>query len=128
MKSTVHLEWEALKRVRVAPKFSSKGSLSHQSLAYLHFGTHYIRDMAGLLKVGITSLHNAPTLPEPAQETYLCSLRLKSSSNGDVTWMQPGSCETHVLCVHLLDLLSLEVAKWVGSVTGVPCTCLGQNM
>ncbi|MFS8017674.1 hypothetical protein Hanom_Chr15g01383191 [Helianthus anomalus] len=119
MKSTVHSEWEALKRVRVAPKFSPKGSLSHQSLAYLHFGTHYMRDMAGLLKVGITSLHNAPTLPEPAQETYLCSLRLKSSSDGDVTRMQPGSCETHVFLPDgMRDDLIIEITDSKGKYCG----------
>lgn len=67
MKSTVHSEWVALKRVRVAPKFSANGSISHQSLAYLNFGTHYLKDVAGLLKVGVTSLHNASTPPEPEQ-------------------------------------------------------------
>lgn len=63
-KSTIHSEWEAIRRVRVTPNFSTNGSLSHQSLAYLHFGTQYLKDISGLLKVGITSLHNSPTPPE----------------------------------------------------------------
>lgn len=67
MKSTLYSEWQALSRVRVAPNFSTNGSLSHQSLAYLHFGTHYLKDIGGLLKVGITSLHDASTPPEVPQ-------------------------------------------------------------
>ncbi|KAK9064657.1 hypothetical protein SSX86_016039 [Deinandra increscens subsp. villosa] len=119
MKSTVYSEWEALKRVRGAPKFSSNGSLSHQSMAYLQYGTLYLRDMAGLLKVGITSLHNASTPPEPAQETYLCSLRLKSSSDADMTRMQPGSCETHVFLPDgMTDDLIIEVTDSKGKYCG----------
>lgn len=66
-KSIVHSEWEALRRVRVAPNFSANGSLSHQSLAYLHFGTQYVKDVSGLVKVGITSLNKASTPPETTQ-------------------------------------------------------------
>ncbi|KAI3695361.1 hypothetical protein L1987_78357 [Smallanthus sonchifolius] len=120
MKSTVHSEWEALKRVRVAPKFSANRSLSHQSLAYLHFGTLYLRDVAGLLKVGITSLQNDASTPsEAAQETYLCSLRLKSSSDADMTRMQPGSCETHVFLPDgMRDDLVIEVTDSKGKYCG----------
>lgn len=121
-KSTIYSEWEALKRVRVAPKFSTNGSLSHQSLAYLHFGTQYLKDVSGLLKVGITSLHNASTPQEAPEETYLCSLRLKSTSDGDVAKMQPGSSETHVFLPDgMRDDLLIEVTdskgKYCGHVT-----------
>ncbi|KAL8229027.1 hypothetical protein R6Q57_013927 [Mikania cordata] len=124
MKSTVHSEWVALKRVRVAPKFSANGSLSHQSLAYLHFGTHYVRDVAGLLKVGITSLHNASAPLERVQETYLCSLRLKSSSEAEMTRMQPGSCEAHVFLPDgMRDDLIIEVTDSKGKYCG---QCIAQ--
>lgn len=47
-------------------------------------------------------------------ETYICSLRLKSSSDTDMTRMQPGSSETHVLCVHSPSLLLIDVAELNG--------------
>ncbi|KAL7608515.1 hypothetical protein Lser_V15G11939 [Lactuca serriola] len=118
-KSTIHSEWEAIRRVRVTPNFSTNGSLSHQSLAYLHFGTQYLKDISGLLKVGITSLHNSPTPPETPEETYVCSLRLKSSSDGDVTRMQPGSSETHVFLPDgMRDDLLIEVTDSKGKYCG----------
>ncbi|KAI3794189.1 hypothetical protein L1987_36818 [Smallanthus sonchifolius] len=55
----------------------------------------------------------------------LLHLLLEPAFQSFVSWpsyisCKPGSCETHVLCVHLLVLLSIEVAKWV--------VWLGQNM
>nr|XP_043607972.1 uncharacterized protein LOC122579802 [Erigeron canadensis] len=119
MKTTMYSEWKALKRVRVAPTFSTNGSLSHQSLAYLHFGTHYVKDVAGIVKVGITSLHNVPTPPEEVQESYICSLRLKSSTDDDVTRMQPGSTESHVFLPDgMRDDLVIEVTDSKGKYCG----------
>ncbi|KAL4569282.1 hypothetical protein LXL04_024918 [Taraxacum kok-saghyz] len=118
-KSTIYSEWEAIRRVRMAPKFSTNGSLSHQSLAYLHFGTQYLKDVSGVFKVGITSLHNTPTLPEAPEETYLCSLRLKSTSDGDVARMQPGSSETHVFLPDgMRDDLLIEITDSKGKYCG----------
>ncbi|GJS28561.1 hypothetical protein Tco_0489181 [Tanacetum coccineum] len=119
MKSRVYSEWEALSRVRVAPVISPNGSLSDKSLAYLHFGTRYLKDVSGMVKVGITSLHNASTPREVVQETYVCSLRLKSSSDADVTRMQAGSSETHVFLPDgMRDDLLIEVTDSKGKYCG----------
>ena len=74
MKSRVYSEWEALSRVRVAPVISPNGSLSDKSLAYLHFGTRYLKDVSGIVKVGITSLHNTSTPREAVQGKHISSL------------------------------------------------------
>ncbi|XP_071704850.1 uncharacterized protein [Rutidosis leptorrhynchoides] len=118
-KSTLYSEWQALSRVRVAPNFSTNGSLSHQSLAYLQFGTHYLKDVAGLLKVGVTSLHDPSTPPEVPQETYTCTLRLKSSSDDDMARIKPGSSETHVfLPDDMRDDLLIEITNSKGKYCG----------
>lgn len=119
MKARVYSEWEALSRVRVAPVISPNGSLSDKSLAYLHFGTRYLKDVSGIVKVGITSLHNASTPREAVQETYICSLKLKSSSDADVAKMQAGSGESHVfLADGLRDDLIIEVVDSKGKYCG----------
>uniref|UniRef100_A0A5B6Z999 Pesticidal crystal cry8Ba protein n=1 Tax=Davidia involucrata TaxID=16924 RepID=A0A5B6Z999_DAVIN len=95
--STLSSGWGALRKVRVASQIPANSSFLRQSLAYLHAGTQYIKEVSGLLKVGATTLHNSSTSSyEVVQETYSCLLRLKSSSEEDAIRMQPGSGETHV--------------------------------
>ncbi|MBA0618402.1 hypothetical protein Godav_027760 [Gossypium davidsonii] len=94
--SMLHSGWEALRKVRVAPNTPVNGSLSKQSLAYLQASSQYIKEVSKLLKTGVTTLRSNSTSYEEIPETYCCLLKLKSSSEDDVTKMQPGSSETHV--------------------------------
>ncbi|KAJ0085119.1 hypothetical protein Patl1_08631 [Pistacia atlantica] len=69
-----------------------------------------IRFVSGLLKTGVTSLRNSSSSYDIAQETYSCTLRLKSSIEEDAIRMQPGSGETHVFFPDSLgDDLIVEV-------------------
>ncbi|KAL1073634.1 hypothetical protein V6Z11_D11G236100 [Gossypium hirsutum] len=92
----LHSGWEALRKVRVAPNTPVNGSLSKQSVAYLQASSQYIKEVSKLLKTGVTTLRSNSTSYEEIPETYCCLLKLKSSSEDDVTKMQPGSSETHV--------------------------------
>ncbi|KAA3473775.1 Ribosomal protein L10 family protein isoform 2 [Gossypium australe] len=94
--SMLHSGWEALRKVRVAPNTPVNGSFSKQSLAYLQASSRYIKEVSKLLKTGVTTLRSNSTSYEEIPETYCCLLKLKSSSEDDVTKMQPGSSETHV--------------------------------
>ncbi|KAK8328123.1 hypothetical protein V6Z12_A11G229800 [Gossypium hirsutum] len=94
--SMLHSGWEALRKVRLAPNTPVNGSLSKQSLAYLQASSQYIKEVSKLLKTGVTTLRSNSTSYEEIPETYCCLLKLKSSSEDDVTKMQPGSSETHV--------------------------------
>ncbi|GAB2260428.1 hypothetical protein Droror1_Dr00011283 [Drosera rotundifolia] len=88
--------WMALRRVPFAVHKPANGSFSHKSLAYVKAGTGYIKQVSGLLKVGVTTLRQNSSSYEPVQELYSCLLRLKSSPEEDAVRMQPGSGETHV--------------------------------
>ncbi|KAL4281932.1 hypothetical protein GQ457_03G033850 [Hibiscus cannabinus] len=108
--STLSSRWQALRRLRVAPRLPANGSFSRQSLAYVHAGTQYIKQVSGLLKVGVPSLRNSSSSYDVAQETYSCVLRLKSSAEEDGKRMQPGSGETHIFFPDSLgDDLIVEV-------------------
>ncbi|GAB2219633.1 hypothetical protein Droror1_Dr00007270 [Drosera rotundifolia] len=86
----------SLRRVPFAVHKPANGSFSHKSLAYVKAGTGYIKQVSGLLKVGVTTLRQNSSSYEPVQELYSCLLRLKSSPEEDAVRMQPGSGETHV--------------------------------
>ncbi|XWS21422.1 hypothetical protein CRYUN_Cryun30bG0053700 [Craigia yunnanensis] len=94
--STLSSRWQALRKIRVAPRLPASRSFSRQSLAYMHAGTQCIKQVSGLLKIGVTSLRNSSSSYEVVQETYSCTLRLKSATEEDSIRMQPGSSETHV--------------------------------
>lgn len=57
--STLASGWQALRRIRVVPRVPANGSFSRQSLAYVHAGTQYIKQVSGLLKTGVTSLRES---------------------------------------------------------------------
>lgn len=61
VKSTLSSEWGAIRKVRVAPRIPPNGSLSRQSLAYLHAGTRYVKDVSEILKLGVTTLRSSST-------------------------------------------------------------------
>ncbi|CAI9116173.1 OLC1v1017257C1 [Oldenlandia corymbosa var. corymbosa] len=94
LQSAISSGWHAVRRVRFAPRVL-KGSISRQSLAYVHASTQYIKQVSGLLKVGVATLRSSSTAYE-LQEKYSCLLRLKSSSEEDAIRMQPGSAESHI--------------------------------
>ncbi|XP_055829046.1 uncharacterized protein LOC129897964 isoform X1 [Solanum dulcamara] len=119
VKSTLSSEWGAIRKVRVAPRIPPNGSLSHQSLAYLHAGTRYVKDVSGILKLGVTTLRSHSASYEVVPETYFCSLRLKSLPEEDTVKMQAGSAETHLFLPEGLgDDLIVEVHDSKGNYCG----------
>lgn len=83
---TLASRWHALRKLRVAPRLPANGSFSRQSLAYVHAGTRYIKQVSGLLKIGVTSLRNSSSSYEVVQGM---SFRFPSSVIQNV-----GSCLT----------------------------------
>ncbi|XP_058088155.1 uncharacterized protein LOC131235065 [Magnolia sinica] len=117
-RSTISSGWEALRNVRVVPRLPANSSFSRHSLAYVHASTQYIKQVSGLLKIGVTTLRNRSAYEE-VQETYSCLLRLKSSTEEDAVKMQPGSGETHVFFPDSLgDDLIVEVHDSKGKFYG----------
>ncbi|KAK4801662.1 hypothetical protein SAY86_022149 [Trapa natans] len=95
VKSILSSRWQALQNIHPVPRLPANGSLSRQSWAYLHAGTHYLKQVPMLLKTGVMNLRSSSSY-EVMQETYSCSLRLKSSAEEDAVRMQPGSGEAHI--------------------------------
>ncbi|CAO2828235.1 unnamed protein product [Amaranthus hypochondriacus] len=94
VKIKLAMKWDAIQRVQVVRHIPKSGSLSSKSLAYVHVGAQYMKEIAGVLKTGLAS---SPERSSPViQETYSCSVRLKSSSVEDAVRMQPGAGETHI--------------------------------
>ncbi|KAJ9146509.1 hypothetical protein P3X46_028765 [Hevea brasiliensis] len=119
LQSTLSTAWQAFRKIHVAPRMPANGSFSRQSLAYVHASTRYIKQVSGLLKIGVTSLRNSSSSYEVVQETYSCLLRLKSSAEEDAIRMQPGSGETHVFFPDSLgDDLIVEVQDSKGKYYG----------
>lgn len=59
--------WQALRKIRVAPRLPANGSFSRQSLAYVQAGTQYIKQVSKLLKNVVTTLRNSPLSYEAVQ-------------------------------------------------------------
>ncbi|XP_057973118.1 uncharacterized protein LOC131161393 isoform X2 [Malania oleifera] len=117
LQSTLSSRWKALRKSHVAPRAPVR--VARQSLAYVHAGTQYIRQVSGLLKSSVTTLRNSSSSYEDMQETYSCLLRLKSSAVEDAIRMQPGSGETHVFFPDSLgDDLIVEVRDSKGKLYG----------
>jgi len=55
VKSRLSSGWEALQKVQVARNIPKNGSLSSKSLAYVHVGTRYMKEIASVLRNGLTS-------------------------------------------------------------------------
>ncbi|KAL3630486.1 hypothetical protein CASFOL_023470 [Castilleja foliolosa] len=97
VKSIVSTERKALRQGRVTPAVTVKGSLLHQSMAYIAIGTRrYLKEVPELIKISFNALRSNSSSNEEVQETYSCLLRLKSSPEEDAVRMQPGSSETRV--------------------------------
>lgn len=115
--STLSTGWESLRKVRVLPRLPANSSFSRHSLAYMQASTQYIKQVSGLLKIGVTTLRSSSY--EAVQETYSCVLRLKSVSEEDAVRLQAGSGETHVFFPDSLsDDLLVEVYDSKGKSLG----------
>ncbi|KAF5942663.1 hypothetical protein HYC85_020305 [Camellia sinensis] len=118
LRSTLSSGWQALQKICFVPRVPPNGSFSRQSFAYVQASTHYVKQVSGLLKIGVTTLRSSSSY-EAVQETYCCCLRLKSSSEEDAIRMQPGSGETHVFFPDSLgDDLIIEVMDSEGKQYG----------
>ncbi|KAG8059356.1 hypothetical protein GUJ93_ZPchr0002g23236 [Zizania palustris] len=117
VKSTLSSGWESVRRIQALPQLSANSSFSKHSLAYMQASAQYIKQVSGLLKVGVTTLRNSSSSETP-QEIYSCQLRLKSLPEDDVVPMQPGSGETHVF---LPDSLGDDLIIDVSDSNGKPC-------
>lgn len=119
LRSTVSSGWRAVRKVHFVPRVPANGSFSRQSLAYVQASSQYIKQVSGLLKVGVATLRSSSSSHETVQETYSCLLRLKSSSEDDTIRMQPGSGESHVFFPDGLgDDLIVEVQDSKGNQYG----------
>uniref|UniRef100_A0ACD5YQX9 Uncharacterized protein n=1 Tax=Avena sativa TaxID=4498 RepID=A0ACD5YQX9_AVESA len=117
VQSSITSGWESVRRVQVSPHLPPNSSFSKHSLAYMQASAQYIKQVSGLLKVGVTTLRSS-SADEIQQETYSCKLRLKSSPEDDVIPMQPGSGETHVF---FPDSLGDDLIIDVSDSKGKPC-------
>ncbi|KAB1203895.1 hypothetical protein CJ030_MR8G020764 [Morella rubra] len=72
--STLCSGWHALRKIHVTPRLPANGSFSRQSLAYVHAGTRYIKQVSGLLKNGVTTLRNSSSSYEVVQDLILVVL------------------------------------------------------
>ncbi|CAL5189488.1 unnamed protein product [Lathyrus oleraceus] len=110
LQSKISSGWHALRKVRFVPHLPANGSFTHKSLAYVHASTRYIQQVSGLLKVGVTTLRSNSASYDAVQETFSCSLRLKSLVEEDAVKLHPGSEETHMFFPDSLgDDLLIEV-------------------
>ncbi|XP_059631017.1 uncharacterized protein LOC132273926, partial [Cornus florida] len=119
LRSTLSSGWQAVRKIRFVPRIPANGSFPRQSLAYVQASAQYVKQVSGLLKVGVTTLRSSPSSYEVVQETHSCLLRLKSSSEEDAIRMQPGSGETHLFFPDSLgDDLIVEVQDSKGKQYG----------
>lgn len=109
--------WRTVHKIDFAPRAPANGSFSHQSLASLRTSTQYLKQVSGLLKVGVTStLRSRSSSYEVLLETHSFSLRLKSSAEEDAIKMQPGSGDSHMFFPDSLgDDLIVEVLDSKGN-------------
>ncbi|KAM0873373.1 hypothetical protein ACQ4PT_038102 [Festuca glaucescens] len=117
VQSSITSGWETVRRVQVSPHVPPNSSFSKHSLAYMQASAQYIKQVSGLLKVGVSTLRSS-SADEIQQETYSCKLRLKSSPEDAVVPMQPGSGETHVF---FPDSLGDDLIIDVSDSKGKPC-------
>lgn len=68
--STLLSRWHALQRLRLPPRLPSNGSMSRQSMAYLHKSTQYLKQVPGLLKNRVASLRNSSLSYDDVQGRY----------------------------------------------------------
>ncbi|KAA8528345.1 hypothetical protein F0562_035700 [Nyssa sinensis] len=119
LQSTLSSGWQAVRKIHFVPRIPANGSFSRQSLAYVQASAQYVKQVSGLLKIGVTTLRSSSSSYDVVQETYSCLLRLKSSTEEDAVRMQPGSGETHLFFPDSLgDDLIVEVQDSKGKQYG----------
>ncbi|KAF2609997.1 hypothetical protein F2Q70_00010752 [Brassica cretica] len=116
---TLSSGWKAAKKVHVTPRVPLNGSFSRQSLAYVQAAARYLKQVSKAVKNEVVASHTGQQTYETVQETYSCSLRLKSSAEEDQIKTQPGSSEAFIFLPDSLgdDLIS-EVRDSKGQLLG----------
>lgn len=71
LQSTLSAGWESLRKVRVLSHVPENSSFSRHSLAYMHASAQYIKQVSGLLKIGVSSLRSSSSSYEVMQGLYL---------------------------------------------------------
>jgi len=74
VKSRLSSGWEAVQKVQVACNIPKNGSLSSKSLAYVHIGTRYMKEIASVLRSGLTSQATTSSSCEVVQGMLFCFL------------------------------------------------------
>ncbi|KAG6474431.1 hypothetical protein ZIOFF_068366 [Zingiber officinale] len=67
LQSTLSSGWESLRKVRVMPNLPANSSFSRHSLAYMHASAQYIKQVSGLLKIGVGTLRSSSSSYEVTQ-------------------------------------------------------------
>nr|KAJ0186748.1 hypothetical protein LSAT_V11C900486900 [Lactuca sativa] len=95
--------WKSVRSIHFSPRVPKNGSFSRHSLAYMQASTQYIKQVSGLLKIGVSTLRSSSSSYEVQAE-------------GDTIRMQPGSGETHIFLPDSLgDDLIVEVQDSKGN-------------
>lgn len=116
---TLSSGWKAAKKVHVTPHVPLNGSFSRQSLAYVQAAARYLKQVSKAVKNEMAASRTGPQTYETVQETYSCSLRLKSSAEEDQIKTQPGSGEAFIFLPDSLgDDLITEVRDSKGQLLG----------
>ncbi|KAG6472656.1 hypothetical protein ZIOFF_070131 [Zingiber officinale] len=68
LQSTLSSGWESLRKVRVMPNLPATSSFSRHSLAYMHASAQYIKQVSGLLKIGVGTLRSSSSSYEITDE------------------------------------------------------------
>jgi hypothetical protein len=68
---TLSTRWESVRRVQVLPHVPANISFSKHSLAYMEASAMYIKQLSGLLNVGVTKLHSTSTNEAPQGKKVL---------------------------------------------------------
>lgn len=76
LQSTLSTGWQALRKIRFVPRVPPNGSLPRQSLAYVQASAQYVKQVSGLLKIGVTTLRSSSSAREVVQGT--CNLRIRN--------------------------------------------------
>lgn len=59
LQSKVSSGWRAVRNIHFSPRVPANGSFSRHSLAYMQASTQYIKQVSGLLKVGVSTLRSS---------------------------------------------------------------------
>lgn len=60
--STLSSGWDSFRRVRVLPQVPANSSFTKHSIAYMHAGAKYIKEVSSLLKISATTLRSSSAI------------------------------------------------------------------